>query len=255
MAAGKNEVTRKNSGTKRSAALFWGGKDRASRGPKPALSVELIVAAAVKIADAEGLQTVSMQRVASELGFTPMSLYRYLPGKADLIDFMIDTAIGEPPALDEETGGWRPKLERWARELTGVYHRHPWMFELAARPRLMGPNQLNWLEVAVSAFAGTGLTGAEELDAVFTVSGLVQSWNYRSSGPEPVEQDTPDDQWGSAVAEIVREHSDRYPALMAAMSSGAFDPAAGDGEEFGLRCVLDGIETLIAGRAAHSTAV
>ncbi|MFI6584149.1 TetR/AcrR family transcriptional regulator [Embleya sp. NPDC050493] len=233
--------------------MLWGGeRERPSRGPKPGLSTARIVEVAIEVADREGLSAVSMQRIASEFGFTTMSLYRYLPGKAQLIDFMIDAAIDVSPSLDDVADDWRPKLEEWARRLRGVYHRHPWMFELAA-PGPMGPNQLSWLEAAVDSLSGTGLTGAEKLDAVFALTGLIRSWIYRSVSKEEEQQPITSDmaeQWGSDVGELVRTHRDRYPALLAAMSSGAFEPAEGDGEEFGLRCVLDGIGVLIKERAA-----
>src|SRR6266496_4469960 len=103
-----------------SAELLWGQRERPSRGPKPGLSLDGIVRAAIKIADAEGLDAVSMQRVAAEFGFATMSLYRYVPGKSELIDLMIDTAIGPPPDLSVIPGGWRPKLTVWAR--------HTWAF-------------------------------------------------------------------------------------------------------------------------------
>ncbi|MEV6522678.1 TetR/AcrR family transcriptional regulator C-terminal domain-containing protein [Longispora sp. NPDC051575] len=84
----------------RTAELLWGPGPRPSRGPKPGLTLERIVAAAIAIADAEGLAAVSMQRVAGDLDFTKMSLYRYVPGKAELTALMVDAAMGPPPDLD-----------------------------------------------------------------------------------------------------------------------------------------------------------
>lgn len=253
MAAGKDRGQR---GRTTSAALFWGDKERPSRGPKPGLSIERIVEVAVEVADAEGLPAVSMQRIASEFGFTTMSLYRYLPGKAQLIDLMTDTAFGTPPLL-AEVPGWRPKLEEWATQLWHAYHRHPWLFELpAARPGAVGPNELSWLEAAVGAFSGTNLSGAEQLDSVFALTGLIRSWTYRPASMEqeqkPITAEMAE-QWGSAVGDLVKEHAESYPALLAAISSGAFDPGTEDGAEFGLRCVLDGIGVLIGQRAVGAT--
>ncbi|MEV0322099.1 TetR/AcrR family transcriptional regulator [Streptomyces sp. NPDC050658] len=249
MSVGRNGAPR---GVARSTKLLWGESERPSRGPKPGLSIERIVQTAIEVADVEGLSAVSMQRVASEFGFTTMSLYRYVPGKAELIDLMLDAALDGAPGLGDLGDGWRPKLEKWARDFRDVHHHHPWMFELAARPRLMGPNQAQWLEAAVAALADTGLTGAEKLDVVFTLTGLVQSWNHRTPAAEP-EQDqagVPDEEWDAVAVSVLREHGDHYPALMEAMSAGAFDPTAADGEEFGLRCVMDGIAARVAARAS-----
>src|SRR6266540_3558611 len=83
-----------------SIELLWGLRTPPSRGPKPA----------IEIADADGVAAVSMQRVASRLGFTKMALYRYVADKAELLAIMIETAAGEPPDLGSIPGGWRPKL-------------------------------------------------------------------------------------------------------------------------------------------------
>nr|WP_244163695.1 TetR/AcrR family transcriptional regulator [Rhodococcus koreensis] len=88
----------------RTAELLWGSPDRPKRGPKPALSLERIVATAISMADAEGLATLSMQRLAEDLGFTKMSLYRYTPGKAELTALMLDAALGPAPDLSEIDG-------------------------------------------------------------------------------------------------------------------------------------------------------
>ena len=74
----------------RSLELLWGLGERPSRGPKPGLTLDRIVTAAVAVADAEGLGALSMRRVATDLGVGTMSLYRYVPGKAELLDLMLD---------------------------------------------------------------------------------------------------------------------------------------------------------------------
>src|SRR5258707_1378038 len=96
---------------RRTIELLWGERSEPRRGPKPSLSVEQIARAAGAVADAEGLEAVSMQRVAQECGVTTMALYRYVPGKAELIALMLDIGLGPAPHLDEVPGGWRPRLE------------------------------------------------------------------------------------------------------------------------------------------------
>src|ERR1700742_4126867 len=97
------------------ADFLWHDRAKPTRGPKPALTLEQIADAAIAIADAEGLAAVSMQRVAADLGYTKMSLYRYLPGKAELVSLMLERGVGEPPALT--AGGWREALTEWSRLL------------------------------------------------------------------------------------------------------------------------------------------
>jgi AcrR family transcriptional regulator len=229
----------------RGMELLWGETARPSRGPKPAMSVERIVRAAIGIADAEGMGAVSMQRVAAEFGFTTMALYRYVPGKSELIDLMVDTAVGEPPDLSAIEGGWRPKLAEWARLTWGCFQRHPWFLTEATR-RIMGPNQLGFLESAVLALRGSGLTGQEVLSSVLVVNGHVRSLAPFISELNP---DAARD-WEDAVVGSIRQHSDRFPALGAAMAEGAFAPEFDD-FEFGLQRVLDGIEVYIERGAAR----
>src|SRR3954452_2579545 len=106
-------------------AAAWGVKPPPAKGRKPGLTLERIVAAAVAIADAEGLAAVSMNRVAKELRTGAMSLYRYVESKQELLALMIDAAIGEVP-LTPSAGGWRPRLERWARATVQAMRAPPW---------------------------------------------------------------------------------------------------------------------------------
>src|SRR6476661_5122429 len=92
-----------------SLKLLWGTKERAPRGPKPTLTVPQIVESAIAIADAEGIDNVSMRRVAERLGVGAMSLYRYVPSKAELLDLMVDAVYGERPAPADADGGWRER--------------------------------------------------------------------------------------------------------------------------------------------------
>ena len=108
----------------RSMELLWGvGPAPRSRGPKQGLSVERIVQAGIEIADAEGLAALSMRRVADKLGVGTMSLYTYIPSKAELVDVMFDRAIGaaEHPVVE---GGWREKLTAVAWSAWELYQRH-----------------------------------------------------------------------------------------------------------------------------------
>ena len=94
----------------RGVALAWGVAADPQRGPKREMSVEKIVDAAVEIADAEGLGAVSMAAVAAKLGYTPMSLYRYVSAKDDLVMLMQESATGVPPHTLREATGWRDRL-------------------------------------------------------------------------------------------------------------------------------------------------
>src|SRR5262245_35900157 len=98
-----------------SIAAAWGLRERPNKGPRPALSLQRIVAAAVRVAAADGLQAVSMGRVASELGVSTMSLYRYVGAKEELLALMADLTFEAPPARRGPEESWRDGLARWAR--------------------------------------------------------------------------------------------------------------------------------------------
>jgi AcrR family transcriptional regulator len=107
--------------------MFWGDRERTTqRGPRPGLTLEQIARKAIAIADAEGLGAVTMQRLANELGFSTMALYRYVATKDDLIALMVDHSIDEMPDLSATAGDWRGSLTTCAHALLGLYHLHPW---------------------------------------------------------------------------------------------------------------------------------
>src|SRR3979411_70094 len=96
----------------RSLALLWRTSERASRKGKPDLGVELIVRTAIELADTAGLAPLSTRRVAARPGVGPMSLHPYVPGRAELLDVMLDTVYGEAAATAEPTEPtWRARLE------------------------------------------------------------------------------------------------------------------------------------------------
>jgi AcrR family transcriptional regulator len=231
--------------------LLWGLRAPPSRGPKPALTVERIAQAAVEIADADGVAAVSMQRVAGQLDFTKMALYRYVSSKTELIAIMIETAAGEPPDLERIPGGWRSKLEEWAHLLRATWQRHPWLPAITVGHRVMGPKEVGWTECAIGALADTPLDGPERMDAVFLLSGHIR--NTQSASMAGTQPWTTERALSPAVTQLLRAHADRFPALIAA--AGVAGGASGDnGWRFGLDRTLDGLELLITRRASAASA-
>ncbi|WP_290866573.1 TetR/AcrR family transcriptional regulator C-terminal domain-containing protein [Hamadaea sp.] len=223
--------------------LLWNARPQPKRGPRPALTTEQIALKGIEIADAEGLAAVSMQRVAADLGYTKMSLYRYVPGKAELVALMADLAIGAPPSLPGD--GWREQLSAWAQALLPGFARHPWAIEATTGPRIIGPNEVAWLEAALSALDGTGLAGWERMDVVVVLSGHVRTIATQLSATP---NGDPERQFGIVLFEIMREHADRFPAVNAALTSTLTEGGQDDALDFGLARILDGIGALIATR-------
>ncbi|MFI9720955.1 TetR/AcrR family transcriptional regulator [Streptomyces sp. NPDC052396] len=222
-------------------ALLWDEQDRPTRGPKPSLSPRRIAEAAVAIADAEGLDAVSMSRVAGEFGVSAMALYRYVPGKAELVELMVESILAEAPRL-AAGGDWRDGLKQWARQSSEVHRAHPWLLAATAmRRRLMGPHQLAWLDAALAALEPTGLPAAQRHQIFLLVAGLV-----RTLIQQVLDFDAEHSQeWNRLTGELLDRHAERFPALTRAIVDGAFAPAAIDPLEFGLERLLDGVQTLI----------
>ncbi|WP_425413204.1 TetR/AcrR family transcriptional regulator [Micromonospora matsumotoense] len=138
----------RSSGDHVTTELLWGGRPKPTRGPKPTLSLDRIADSAITIADAEGLGSVTMQRVAADLGFTKMALCRYVACRAELVALMVERAIGESPAIDAID--WRAGLKQWSHQLLAAYLRHAWALAVTVGPRPLGPNELGWMECALS---------------------------------------------------------------------------------------------------------
>jgi len=234
-------------------ASAWGVRAHPGKGPKPGLRLERIVAAAVKIASRDGLDAVSMSRVATELGASTMSLYRYVNAKDELVKLMIDAAWGPPP--DDEPGvGWRAALSRWAWGMRTAFQRHPW----AARVPITGlpvlPNEVAWFEQALADLDDSGLAEAEKASVIMLVSGYVRTLAtleadleaaVRAAGVSP-------DEWMAAYPRMLVKLADpgRYPALAKFIAAGVFDRADEPDDEFifGLERILDGIQVLVSSR-------
>jgi AcrR family transcriptional regulator len=224
-------------------ALLWQPRPARRRGPRPALTPEAIARAAIAVADADGLAAVTMQRVAEGLGITKMALYRYLPGRRELIALMTDLALG-PPA--ESAGGWRVRLEAWARSAHERFRRHPWALEATTGPRPLGPNEVAWMDQAVAALTDTGLDGGEMLDIAATLIGHVRSLAQQSSAMPGAA--APEQAMLDRLAGLLSSHADRYPALTAAVASARDHGAWGQALDFGLARILDGLEAYLASR-------
>ncbi len=146
----------------RSLALLWGSQTEAGRS---GLTLKGIVAAAIDIADTDGVDALSMRNVAERLGVGTMSLYTHVPGKADLIDLMFDTAYGELYESVEgplqQPGGWRGALQFIAKQNWDLYHRHPWMLQAATGRSVLGPHAAIKYEAELRPLDKLGLSDVE----------------------------------------------------------------------------------------------
>ncbi|MFJ9839224.1 TetR/AcrR family transcriptional regulator C-terminal domain-containing protein [Kitasatospora sp. NPDC101155] len=178
----------------------------------------------------------------AEFGVSAMALYRYVPGKAELIELMVESVLAEAPDLSTAGTGWRERITEWARRSAATHRVHPWLLAATAmRRQLLGPNQLGWLDAALAALEPSGLTVAEQHRVFVLVAGLVRTL---------VQQDLDFDEqhsqeWNRLTGELLERHADRFPTLTRAIAAGAFAPDPVDPLEFGLARILDGVQLLV----------
>ncbi|WP_158602931.1 TetR/AcrR family transcriptional regulator [Jiangella rhizosphaerae] len=241
----------------RTLELLWGVQQPPSRGPKPALSLRQIVDTAIAVADAEGVGAVSMRRVADELGFTTMSLYRYVPSKTDLLELMVEHA-SEVPDVPPELSGWRDKLRWWATDTAQIYQRRRWALDVPLNAPPMGPNQIKRMEQALAALDETGLSGGEMVGILVVLSGYVRGHAQLATTLADVESRTGASQqaWDTAYGRMLTEFVDpeRHPTLARIVAEGGFENGQDEDEwldedfGFGLELVLDGIARYVERR-------
>lgn len=181
--------------------IAWGLETAPTRGPRARFTVQDVAAAASGVADAGGIASVSLARVAAELGLTTTALYRYVDSKETLVELMIDEAVGPPPALDTED--WRAAARAWVRALHGRYRRHPWLVEVqvSGAPRL--PNRLGWIEALLVVLDGGDL--ADPMHVALLLDSLARAFSAIAPGAG-AEAAVPAPWLAAAVAE-------RFPRL------------------------------------------
>ncbi|GAA1803109.1 TetR/AcrR family transcriptional regulator [Agromyces neolithicus] len=237
----------------RGVALAWGVAVNPQRGPKRELSIERIVEAAIEIADAEGLAAVSMSRVAASLGFTTMSLYRYVTSKDDLILLMQEGALTPPVPDDTIERTWRDGITAWMLAMRGAYRAHPWLVDIPISGAPITPNSLLMVDWFLREVRELPLSDGEKMSALLLVTSYARatSAQERDLGAAAAAASDPADVTGAnyfeALAELVTP--ERFPYLSPLLAGGGYVAAPGTAPDesdddfvFGLARILDGIE-------------
>ena len=241
---------------RRTIDLLWFEEPQSRRGRKKGLSLTQVVDTAIALADAEGLEAVSMRRVAQELGVVPMTLYTYVPDKAALLDLMLDALYLRMPRDGAGGTGWQDRIREVAEQNRALYEAHPWAAEISVSRPPLGPGLMAKYDHELGAFEGTGLDDVE-MDAALTyVLGFVQhAARSAAAARASVEHSgQTDQQWWEESGPLLEKVFDRhrYPlAVRVGEAAGAelgaaFD--AGHAYAFGLERVLDGLDVLIRAR-------
>lgn len=232
----------------RSLALMWEYDAKPARGPKPSLSLEQIIDRAIEIADAEGLDAVSMRRVATDLGVGTMSLYRYLPGKEELLDLMLERVSS--PDSDDLPVGWFEAMEALGQGLWRLYTRHSWLpFVDQTRP-LLGPNALRGMEIILGSLQDVPLTDQQKILMINTVDVFVSgAARAHNSGILAASRTgvTNDEFWQAQEPVLTKAMGDGAYPLLAMLDEDAWSADGVQSWEFGLKVVLEGLRQLVDG--------
>ncbi|MFE3446772.1 TetR/AcrR family transcriptional regulator [Nocardia sp. NPDC059180] len=237
----------------RTLELLWRVPNASARGPKQRSSVDEVVAAAIEIADADGIGAVTMRAVATHLGLTPMATYTYVPGKAELIDLMLDAVYLAMPRADLSELPWRERVAAIAAENRTMLTEHPWVAYIPTTRPALGPGQTAKYDHELRAFDELGLDDVQ-MDAALTyLLGFVTSVARIASDTAraAADSDRTDTKWWERTAPLLETliHPERYPLAtrVGAAAGQAHDAAysADHAYEFGLARVLDGLAELI----------
>lgn len=241
----------------RSLGLLWGSPARPGRS---GLTVAAIVTSAVELADAEGLDAVSMRRVAERLGVGTMSLYTHVPTKTDLTELMMDATLGQlyedPDQPATATGGWRGALTLVAERNWGLYRAHPWLLDVGAARPVLGPHTTAKYEAELRPLDGLGLSEVEMDSVLALVLTHVAGTARALVDVERTRRDSglTDAQWWSVVGPVLDRLVDRhrYPVATRVGEAAAVQyDAASDpvhALSFGLDRILDGVAALVDSR-------
>ncbi|REF38076.1 TetR/AcrR family transcriptional regulator [Thermasporomyces composti] len=237
---------------RRSLELLWRGREPAGRGPRPGLSLERIVGAAVELADREGIAAVSMRKVAAELGVGTMSLYHYVPGKGELLDLMLDYVVEVPQApKGKRRQTWREVLETMAWRTWRLYLSHPWLLQVNQARPVVGPKAFAALESVVAGLDGLSLTGQEKMAAIAAVenyvTGAARTYLMRQEASQRSTM-TEEDFWALQAPYLSEAMADGACPHLAALPEDSFQLVPEDAFEFGLQALLDGLAATIERR-------
>ena len=234
-------------------SLVWDRPEPPRRPAPSPLSREAIVQAALALADAEGLEAVSLRRVGAALGAGPMRLYGYVATKEELLDLLVDAVYAEMESPSPARSDWRKALRHLALQTRRVARAHPWFVALlGGRPRI-GPNALAHMEASLAALVH--VPGFESIDDVIQAVGTVNAFVIGALHSEASElraetaSGMTETEWHAAVGPYIERMvaTGRYPTVARVVRDAKHAPADVAFEN-GLECVLDGVALRLAAR-------
>jgi AcrR family transcriptional regulator len=212
---------------------------------RPPLTRQRILGAALALADTDGLEAVTMRRLARALGFEAMSLYHYAPSRDDIVDGIVDLVLREIE-LPAPTGDWRAAVRASAVSAHQVLRRHPWACNpLMSTPRLL-PSRLRMIDALLGRLADANLPSDLADRAYHAIDSHILGFTLWEAGYSAALRDLPPDALEKVVERLGIE---AYPHLMAhvAFHERPPEPDRKPAFEFGLDLILDSLERETAG--------
>ena len=240
----------------KSLQLLWKGLPESEKGPKPKLTLEKIVQAGVALADAEGLEALSMRRLGRSLDVGTMSLYRYVPSKTELLNLMLDSVVGPSQQRLSMVGGdWRDFLNVTVHESRRLYLDHPWALQANWSRPVLGPQSVADLELFMTGMKDLPLSDREKMDMATVLDSYAQGtvrqelmWINAASESGMTDAEY----WGYHIPTLEQEMtSGRFP-MMAALDEDTFNSSWEQTFEYGLQLLLDGLQARLQ-RRGHSS--
>lgn len=237
---------------KRRILALWARPDPPTRGRPPKVSRGQVVDAAIRLADAGGLDAASMRSVARELGVGAMTLYTHVGSQRELVDAMADAAYAEFQFADDDAP-WRQALEQHAHALWKLFRAHPWLADINSWRLPLGPHVFAVEDAGYRTIVDTGLSGVQVTEVLAIVTTFVSS-HARSVATEENEaraQGVDYETYWKSTSEFWENYFDpsRYPTITRLWSSGAFDASPGPSEP-----PLDGVLDIVGLLIEQATA-
>ncbi|MGX1807482.1 TetR/AcrR family transcriptional regulator [Nocardia sp. NPDC055321] len=240
-------------------ARLWRLNTGSRLGRRAELDADRIVATAVALADRDGPAGATLPKIAAALSVTPMSLYRHVGSKDELVALMGDAAFGPVPDSLVAQGEWRTDTRAWALAQCAVFRAHPWLAQWPITGPPRGPHAIAWMDAGLRALRPTALDWGAKIGVITVLGGYVRqaseldrqlraSWTAAAVDESQALRNYSRDLTGLIDA-------DRFPDVAALFGSGLFDsipaeadsgpPDSGDSMSedfhFGLELILDGV--------------
>lgn len=216
--------------------------------PRASLSRDRVLAAAMTLADAEGLGAVTMRRLAQELGVEAMTLYYHVANKEEILDGLVDLVVREFEIAPPDAG-WRAALHAMAMSAYEALGRHPWAAALALSMKRPSPARLRHMESILRVLVSAGLDEEDADRAYHVIEGHVMGFTLWEVG---MDLGGPEELAALATGFLAELPRDEYPHVAGHVEHHLRQRRPGDrgSFEFGLDLILDGLERMGRDRPA-----